>query len=117
MATTPDPEAEEFGQHLTRLREASGRPSFGVMSRTILMNTGLTIVDQTLGNYHAGRTNPRSVRRDVLRAIVRFYGCQSADLGPVAAAELAALEELTSSDEVFVRSGWLRETAGLAPCA
>lgn len=116
-ANTPDTEAIEFGEHLTRLREVDGNPSFGVMARTILVNTGISIVDQTLGNYHAGRTNPRKVRREVLKAIVRFYGCTPSDLGPVAAAELAALSDLTASDEVFARSGCSSQTAALASVA
>ena len=109
----PSPEAIEFGEHLHLLYEAAGKPSFGAIHRTILLNTNgrISVSDQQLGNYHAGKSDPRKVRVEVLVALCRFYGCTSADLGPVAAAEIAAVLDLTSSDEVFVRSGWLSETA------
>lgn len=101
----PTPEAVEFGEHLTALYEADGRPSFGVMHRTIYLGTQgrVSISDQQLGNYHAGRTDPRKVRDTVLKALCRFYGCEAAALGPVAAAEIAAMEFVASSDEPFSR--------------
>lgn len=108
----PTQEAVEFGEHLQVLYERDGRPSFGVMSRTILVNGHISVSDQQLGNYHAGKSDPRKVRVEVLVALCRFYGCTSADLGPVAAAEIAAMLALTSSDEAFDRSGWLSQTAG-----
>lgn len=106
---TPTQQAVEFGEHLTRLYEEAGRPSFGVMSRTILLGTNgtVSVTDQQLGNYHAGKTDPRKMRVEVLRALQRFYGCASAELGPVAAAEIAAMVDLASCDDVFDRSGWL----------
>ena len=113
---TPTPEAIEFGQHLTALHKAAGEPSFGVLHRTILLNTRgtISVTDQQIGNYHAGKTDPRKVRVGVLIALCRFYGCEPTDLGPVAAAEIAAVMEITSDDRPFLRSGWLRETAGHA---
>lgn len=110
MAATTTP-AAEFGQHLTALHQAAGEPSYGVISRTILINAGITISDQSIGNYHQGKTDPRKVRRDVLKALCRFYGCTAVDLGPVAAAEVASLADLMASDERFQPSGWLTETA------
>lgn len=110
----PTQAAVEFGDHLQRLYERDGRPSFGVMSRTILLSGRVSVSDQQLGNYHAGRSDPRKVRVEVLVALCRFYGCTPTDLGPVAAAEIAAVKDLTSSDEVFARSGWLWGTDGEA---
>lgn len=110
-ATHHTPEAVEFGEHLTALRVAAGGPSYGVMSRTILVNAGITVSDQTLGNYHDGKTDPRRVAPHLLKAIQRFYGCESADLGAVAAAELASLADLMASDLPFSRSGWLERMA------
>lgn len=108
----PTPAAVEFGEHLQRLYERDGRPSFGVMSRTILLNGRISVSDQQLGNYHAGKSDPRKVRVEVLVALCRFYGCTASELGPVAAAEIAAVRDLTSSDEAFARSGWFSATGG-----
>lgn len=106
---TPTADAIEFGRHLRRLHKKAGRPSFGVMHRTILLGTNgaVSVSDQQLANYHAGRSDPRKVRVEVLISLYRFYGCTSSDLGPVAAAEIAAVMDLTSSDEVFTRTGCL----------
>jgi hypothetical protein len=108
----PTPAAAEFGEHLTALHIADGEPSFGVMSRTILLATdgAVSVSDQQLGNYHAGRTDPRRMRVEVLVALCRFYDCEPAKLGPTAAAEVAKMMALTSSTERFDRSGWLRGT-------
>ena len=115
----PTPEAVEFGDHLTALHEADGRPSFGVMSRTILINTDgrVSVSDQQLGNYHKGRTDPRGVRVEVLVALCRFYDCAAVALGPVAAAEIAAMLALTSNGEPFSRSGWFSPMAGTGRAA
>lgn len=109
--TTPTPEAVEFGQHLMALYEKAGGPSFGMMSRTIAKGSGIEIVDQTLSNWHKGRIDPRKVGWEKLRAVVRFYGCTPVDLGPVAAAELARLDDLMASDQQFA---WSRCTVLVA---
>jgi hypothetical protein len=100
---TPTQQAIEFGEHLTRLYEAANEPSFGRMSRTIYLGTQgtVSVSDQQLGNYHAGKTDPRRMDVRVLFALARFYGCEAAALGPVAAAEMAATLALTSSEEQF----------------
>lgn len=112
----PTTQAVEFGDHLTALHDAAGKPSFGVISRTIFLNTNgrVQVSDQQIGLYHKGRTDPGGVRVEVLIALCRFYGCQPADLGPVAAAEIAVLTDLTSSDEPFARSGWFTQIGGEA---
>lgn len=109
----PTPQAAEFGDRLTALHTAAGKPSFGEMSRTILMGTGgrVRVSDQQLGLYHKGRTNPSGVRVEVLIALCRFYDCDAADLGPVAAEEIEVLTSLTGSDEAFARTGWFGRTA------
>lgn len=105
---TPTHQAIEFGEHLTALYEDAGRPSFGRMSRTILMGTRgtVSVSDQQLANYHAGKSDPAKVRVEVLVALRRFYGCEAAALGPVAAAEIASIMDLTSTDEAFGSVGW-----------
>jgi hypothetical protein len=105
---TPTQQAIEFGEHLTRLYEAANEPSFGRMSRTIYLGTQgtVSVSDQQLGNYHAGKTDPRRMDVRVLFALARFYGCEAAALGPVAAAEMAATLALTSSEEQFGSVGW-----------
>jgi hypothetical protein len=103
---TPTQQAIEFGEHLTKLHKADGEPSFGVMSRTILLATDghLSVSDQQLGNMHKGKTDPTKCRVEVLIALCRFYGVPSAALGPVAAAEIAAVTDLTASDQAFART-------------
>lgn len=103
---TPTQQAIEFGEHLSRLYEADGKPSFGVMSRTILLGTDgrISVSDQQLSNYHAGKSDPRKVRVPVLMALARFYGVPSTELGPVAAAEIAATVDLGASDQAFART-------------
>lgn len=115
----PTPEAIEFGEHLTALHDADGHPSFGSIARTILVGTNgdISVSDQQIGNYHAGRTDPRLVRAPVLYALCRFYDCQPSALGPVAAAEIAAMLALTASDQAFDRSGWFSDTAARAALA
>lgn len=113
---TPTQQAIEFGEHLARLYTAAGEPSFGEMSRTIFMGSRgtVSVSDQQLANYHAGKTDPRKMRVEVLVALRRFYGCDTTDLGPVAAAEIAAIMDLTSSDQAFTRTGWFSESSELA---
>ena len=113
---TPTHQAIEFGRHLTRLHNKAGKPSFGRMSRTILMGSKgrVSVSDQQLGNYHAGKSDPAKVRVEVLVALCRFYGCSSTDLGPVAAAEIASIMDLTSSDEAFGSVGCVSQTPAYA---
>lgn len=110
----PLTDAEEFGAHLTALRENKAErdgklASFGRISKWMLLESDghVDVSDQAIANYHHGDHSPTRIGVDVLCYLALFYGVGPDELGPAAAAKIRSfLERLGVSEQVFNASGW-----------
>lgn len=94
-------EAADLGRTLTKLHRKAGHPSYKSIERRLVVSIGeLAPSDQTIANYHNGRTHPLSIHPEVLSELARFYGVSVRDLGPAVEARCSRLREMALAWDV-----------------
>lgn len=126
---------KQVGARLQELRLRAGKPSYATIAKRIYRESdGLVDVsDQTISNYHQGKTGPVVMNLEIVRWIAKVYECAVADISATCARreELSLVSVGTSprpnepggikvsgahgiSDEVEHTTRWIDASAGRA---
>lgn len=98
--TATDP----LGEHLTRQWVKRGEPSFRSIARYVATQLGPHAPgDETIRNYHLGRTKSTRADLPLLKVLARYYDCKVEDFGPVIAERWGYFEALDQPESATDR--------------
>lgn len=88
--------AREFGERLTALHQAAGKPSMRDIDKA-LIRLDLDLSEESLRKAHAGLIDPMKCDAELIAGLAAFYGVDLALLGEPAARRMGRLLTLVGA--------------------